>query len=328
MLGYRLGFTLAAVIAALFGWLTWQLVEFNRLTPTTPLLTDASATDPLTMEASAAAVFKSDQPGDAGMLYREAIEPMHRRYRNTFGYALDYAALANERSPEVIEAAPAVAKLIAAGPMTGDVIFGNDPKALIDYDAGTEPIDALSLVGQCLGRAALLRLAKEPEKARPLFEAQFALGWKMFNERLRYAEAAAGLSLARDAAAGLRDIAARAGDTRRAALLATFDRSAAGVQSNRLDPVWRALGSVDGRVIARHAGDVYTLTGRDNRERLWRIEAILALGKHRFNIGRDADQLIVPRRLAELEPGETDPAILAAINAAKNLTLEQFRTVR
>jgi hypothetical protein len=326
MLGYRLGFALAAVIAALFAGLVWQLAEFNRLTPTTSVLTEASAMDPLTIEVPAESVYKSESPGDAGQLYREAADLV--RPGRFLGYAQDYAALLRETSPEPIEAAEAVQRLIKAGPMAGDILFAADPKSLVDYNAGTESIDALALAGQCLGRAAMLRLAKEPDKAKTLFEAQFSLGWKLFGERLRYAEAAAGLSLARDAVAGLREVAARAGDTRRAALLATFDRSAASLQAKRLDPVWAAVGSVDGRVIETHAGDVYALTGRDNRERLWRIESILALGKHRFNVGRDADQLIVPRRLAELEAGETDSMILTAITAAKHLTLEQFRTVR
>ncbi|MDB5326021.1 MAG: hypothetical protein JWM57_1590 [Phycisphaerales bacterium] len=321
MVGNRLGWGIAALLAVLFALVGMEIVDTNRLTAATSLLSAASATDPLTTEVPPAAVYRPEAAGDAGEIYRAAAAEVRA------GGDVDYGALLNSQDAAAIEAAPAVTKLIQAGPMVGAAIFATAPTTLVTYDTGYEELDALALAGRCLGRAALLRLAKEPDKAKGLFEAQFALGARLFTERLRYAEATTGLGLARDAAAGLREIAARAGDTRRAALLSTFDRSAAGLQTRRMDPVWNAVGAVDGGIIAQHAGDVFLLAGKDNKERLWRIEAILALGRHRFNLDRAADQLIVPRRLKELETGETDPAVLAAIKAAKELTLEQYRTI-
>ena len=322
MIGNRIGWAIAALLALFFALFTWQLVDLNRLTPPTPLLAATSAFEPLNTEVPAAAVFRSDAPGDAGELYR-AVAADVRANGDT-----DYAVLLNATDADALEASPAVAKLIRAGPLTGEVIFAATPASLVSYDAAYEELDALALAGRCLGKAALLRLADAPQRAKALFEAQFALGARLFAERLRYAEATAGLGLARDAAAGLREVAARAGDARRAALLSTYDRSAAGLQTRRMDPVWNAVGGVDGRVINTHAGDVFALTGRDNRERMWRIEAILALGRHRFNMERTADQLIVTRRLDEVEKGETDPVVQAAIKAAKELTIEQYRTIR
>ena len=322
MIGNRLGWGIAALLAVLFALVGMEIVDTNRLTATTSLLSAASAIDPLSTEVPTAAVYRPDGTGDAAEIYRNAAGDM-RASRD-----VDYGALLNSQDAAEIEAAPAIVKLITAGAIAGETVFTAVPNSLVSYDAGYEDLDALALAGRCLGRAALLRLAKEPDKAKGLFEAQFALGCRLFAERLRYAEATAGLGLARDAAAGLREIATRAGDTRRAALLSTFDRSAAGLQTRRMDPVWNAVGAVDGGIIAQHAGDVFALSGRDNKERLWRIEGILALGRHRFNLDRAADQLIVTRRLSELEAGESDAAILAAIKAAKDLTIEQYRTLR
>jgi hypothetical protein len=59
---------------------------------------------------------------------------------------------------------------------------------------------------------------------------------------------------------------------------------------------------------------------------MFRVEAILKLGRYRFNSARAADQLAAPRILKTLE-ADPDPAIQTAARAAQGLTVEQYRMI-
>ncbi|HEX8323689.1 MAG TPA: hypothetical protein VF595_07215 [Tepidisphaeraceae bacterium] len=321
MIGNRLGWSLAAVLAVVLGLIAWQLAGVNRLTAPTSLLNETRAFEPLASEVPPSAVYRYDTPGDSGPLYRQAIDAVRRD-------ASRYETAAMAETPDDFEASDAWAALRAAAPLTGDAGLTKDPAIRAGYDgAADDDVDALVLAARCLGHTAQLRSADSPEQARALYEAQFALGAKLFDARIRYAETATALTIARDASRGLRDLADRAADPRRASAAAAFDRSAEALLL-RLGPVWGATAAIDGRVIARHCGDVYALADAKTVERVWRVEAVLALGRHRFNAERAADRLVVPRRLAELERVEKDPFVLAAIQAARGLTIEQYRTLR
>ncbi|MGC4033994.1 MAG: hypothetical protein QM754_20120 [Tepidisphaeraceae bacterium] len=319
MLGYRLGFVLAAVIALLFGLVFREIAALNALTPPTALLTSAAATEPLTTEVPASAVFTSDESGDARVLYQQAIDAVRRDPNR-------YSNLLAERDADAILQSPGVNALLAARSRRGDALA--EPQNRATYDSVSDDHDTLLLAGRCAQRAALLLADARPTEARQAFEAAFALGVRLFDGRIRADEAVAGLAMARDAAAGLRQLAEKAGDPRRAALLATFDRSAAALERQRLQPVIDAVCAIDNIVIARHAGDARRLAEKSTAERMWRIEAILTLGRQRYTLDRDADRLAVPRLLRELQQNETDEVVLAALHAAERLTVENFRTLR
>jgi hypothetical protein len=59
---------------------------------------------------------------------------------------------------------------------------------------------------------------------------------------------------------------------------------------------------------------------------MFRVEAILKIGRYRFDAARKGDQLAAPRVLRRLAD-DPDPVIQAAANAALALTLEQYRTI-
>lgn len=321
MLGNRLGWLLALLPTAILTWAAWQLVEFNRLTAETGLLKTTAAVRPIEFEVPPETIFAMTAVGDATALYREAIADIRRNPEQ-------YAAAERSTAADAFEKTPAGRAVLAAAPMAAPIGLAADTAVWGGYGGAADDLDAVDLVGRLLIRAGLLHRETDSTKARRLFEAGFALGVKLFNERARYAEAALGLTIAREAAAGLRSLAERAGDARRVGLLTTFDRSAAGLQETRLSPLWRAIGSLDGNLIARHAGDAAALARPTTPERLWRAEAALALGRQKFSLERDADRLAVPRRLKEAAAGETDPVVLAAIHAAESLTIEQYRMLR
>ena len=321
MLGNRLGWLLALLPAAILTWAAWQLVEFNRLTAETGLLQTAAAARPITIEVPPESIYAMTAVGDPTALYRDAMLDLRQNPEQ-------YAKVERSATAEAFEKTPAGHAILTAAPMAAPARLASDATAWGGYGGAADDLDALDQAARLLMRAGLLHRAKDAAKSRQMFEAAFALGIHLFNERARYAEAALGLAIAREAAAGLRSLAEKAGDARRVGLLTTFDRSTTGLQDGRLSPVWRAVGSLDGRLIADHAGDVAALARPATTERMWRVEAALALGRQKFSLERDADRLAVPRRLKEAAAGETDPLVTAAIHAAESLTIEQYRTLR
>jgi hypothetical protein len=103
------------------------------------------------------------------------------------------------------------------------------------------------------------------------------------------------------------------------------DFRAAYLQYHRLhvQPMQRVIGSIDPGVIARHTGDVFYIA-EHAADRMWRVEAILKLGRLRFYAARIADQQAAERLLRRLSK-DADPVIRAAAESARSLTIEGYR---
>ena len=98
------------------------------------------------------------------------------------------------------------------------------------------------------------------------------------------------------------------------------------IQEN-IDPVLHIVRSIDAKVVGEHTGDLFELAKR-SRERMWRVEAILALGRVRFFAGEGgtaANQRNAMRILRDLAENDPDPIIRTAATAARDLTVEQYR---
>ena len=152
----------------------------------------------------------------------------------------------------------------------------------------------------------------------------------MFNERINYWEAYFGIGQMRTAAQGLMMVEQKKKDKDKARMeqLQAFDTAAGELIDGRMKDMWAVIAAVDSVKINRHAGDVYAFTGPQMKEKLWRIESILKLGRHKFNVARLADQTAVQYRLADLAKAESDPAIKAAIERADKLTITEYRQIR
>lgn len=72
-----------------------------------------------------------------------------------------------------------------------------------------------------------------------------------------------------------------------------------------------------------YPGDMFALADRAS-EVMWRVEAILALGRLKYSAERYGDQQGALAVVAGLS-GSGDPRIRAAAIAARDLTVEQFR---
>jgi hypothetical protein len=95
---------------------------------------------------------------------------------------------------------------------------------------------------------------------------------------------------------------------------------------NDIKPIYsEVISRADMQSIGQHAGDIFRIA-RMSKERMFRVEAVLKLGRYRFDSARAADQLAVPRILRGFQ-SDPDPVIRAAALGAGGLTLEEYRGI-
>lgn len=321
MFGNRLGWVIAAVLALAMGLSAWQISRVNDLTGLTPLGESADTYEPLKLPMEPVTIVTMDRPGDAGRVYRSVIEDVLRRPER-------YQAFIDGGQPDDWKSLPLLEKMVDVTPIVGGDILLTHAEANVGYTPESDELKAILLAGHCMSRMALLTMASDPIRANAIFRAEFALGAKLFAERISFYEAFDGIGLMQETIDGLRVIAVKNDNKALVAALEQFNKQTNAWIDAKLTPMWKVISAVDDRVIAEHAGDIYAFTGPAMHERLWRIESILKLGRHRVNVNRLADQAAIPARLRELKATETDPAILAAVDKAEHLTLDEYRSIR
>jgi hypothetical protein len=124
----------------------------------------------------------------------------------------------------------------------------------------------------------------------------------------------------------MQQLAHASGDEARAQAIAAFDQGRRTYFRDRVLPMESILETVDQATLEAHAGDVL-FYARHAVERVWRVEAILSLGRYRFNAGKGADQRSAMTTIKELCE-DNDPVIQTAATAARDLTIEQYRMMR
>jgi hypothetical protein len=327
MWGNRLGWVISAlIVAAYIAGFAWLVRGINEASAATAFVTEGPAISPILLPVPPAMALPSmTEARDAGPLYQQAIA--------------DYRAN-QQKYDRFLEAAPGTAAglppsemkaidlLIQATPMTQLTLFSHNPESIVHYGE-TPDLTALDSLGNVALRLGLLRQngdANDRKRAQQYYEAAFSLGAKLYEDRLTYRELMTGVRLLGDAGVQLAKLARKANDNSHADTLEKFNTSRLQLFQSTIQPMARVLNSIDSKVIAQHAGDVMYLA-EHAAERLWRIEAIFALGRMRFFVGengRAGDQRSAVRILKQLS-NDPDPAIRAAVSAAQSLTLEQYR---
>jgi len=347
MFGNRLGWGLAAVLAlGVFG-LVALVGSMNKISQPSKgvvaglgvggkpvalnLEADASILDPIVLPFRPTDIVpEMTKAEDSAPLYRKAIDAYKA---NKYDY--DPALIIKNGRPRYTDLAkfPALIPLIEARHTTQMNLYKANPEAVITYQSEPPDLKALNDLGTLAHKLALF-MKDDPgkrEQAIQLAEAAFSLGYKMANERLRYIEWFWGSGMLREAALVLASI-----DDSRKAAATDLNKAMGELLSKRAYPLWQVVGSVDGAIIGRTAGDVYYIA-KNAKERMWRIEAVLKLGLYRYTVGGDprnpaipsakaADQRqALPRvRRIKNDPNE-DPAVRAAAAAAENFTHEDFQ---
>jgi hypothetical protein len=248
----------------------------------------------------------------------EQLKAAIAAYRADF-YTYDRAA--SGAIPDNFDTLLAIAPIVDVAMSPGAALLAPISDRTVTYRAARPELEAVTKLGEALIRAALARQKHDPTGAIGYYNAALALGAKMYRERLTYAEFSAGLALMSQAAQQLAKLPI---DPKRAEALRAFEPARKELIEQRVMPVWRIVGSIDPNVVTKHAGDVFVIAQKSS-ERMWRVEAIFALGRYRYSARRFRDRANAMNVLEELARAEPDPIVRQAAIAARDMTIEDFR---
>lgn len=296
--------------ASLGVWIYQRL----QLTPPTALSLDPNNLAPLSPPPMSPPIVTATDSADAGDDYRGALVDYQA---NTDAY--------DQFAQNPIDPAPPAIQLMltASGKATAN-LFLNHPAEIVDYQTDHPSLDQLCDLGRTMDQAALrLATGHKTDQARRYYQAVYALGEKLYDERLTYDEYSKGLSLMNESTIGLSECAT--GDLQ--TQLQHQETAMRDYDVNHVQPIYQALVSADQQDIAIHAGDIFEFATKST-ERMFRVEAILSLGRLKFDAARSADQQAAPGYIQKAAAAaDPDPAVQAAAAAAGGLTLEQYRMI-
>ena len=314
MWGNAFGWKISAGIFLMTVVFGWWLHSQMQITDPTNLSLDPKNLAALSPPMPAEPVVDQNQPGDAGDKYSAAVA----NFDDEGSACDDFAQKPQGPLPRPMQL------VIDATNLSQMNLFARDPSSIVDYQSDHPELDNLARLGADMESAALLLNRNgQTGDARKFLLAAYAMGRNFLLERVNYDEFSKGMGLMDGATTVLAEMEPDKSDRRQS----LDDQQAALVDFNdtRVRPIYEVLASVDPQAIATNAGDVYRLATQ-SQERMIRVEAILKLGRYRFNSARAADQLAAPRVLRRLSQ-DPDPIIRAAAKAAIDLTVEQYRMI-
>jgi hypothetical protein len=299
------------IVLAVGGIGIWVRIAMRPTDPTS-LSLDPANLAPLSPPTVSPPVVEIDVPGDAADDYRAAIVAYDARPEACESFAADPTG-------DVPRAFQSV--LSALGKNAVDFFIRN-PAELIDYQTDHPGLQSLEDIGHLMDHTALLfHQRNQNDKAIAYFQAVYTLGRNLYVERLTFDEYTTALGLMDEAVAGLAECV----DPARQADLQKLETAMRDYDSAHVQPVEQALLSADSEVTAAHAGDILRFAEQSD-ERMFKIEAILACGRMRYDAVRKADQLAAPKVIAR-QLSDPDQGVQTAAAAARDLTVEQYRTI-
>jgi hypothetical protein len=322
MWGNSLGWGISSVIVIVtVGALVWVSRTLNTISGPTDFSAQSGAVDPISVPTIPTAVLPDGAEGvDTDALYHQAID-LYEQNRTVFN---EFAQRPNPNDLPTVE--PAVDLLKKATGKNSLGIFTAKPGEAVTYDANS-PLAALKAVGDCAAGAGLIaKVNSDKGTALADLQAAFSLGQRMADERLCYAELSGGLGLMGGSAIELAEMAKANGDQAKADALNTFAANISDYTTKKLVPIETVLSSIDQATIEQNAGDLFWLA-KNSKERMWRIEAIHALGRVHYNAGRPGDNRGAPRVCGEIAQTDPDPIIKLAATQARDLTIEQYNAL-
>jgi len=323
MWGNSLGWGISALIVAVtVGSLVWVSRMLSQISDPTPFSTTSGAADALAIPAPPDGALPDDSPSNSGAvdtvaLYHQAID-LYQKDPISFD-----RFLAQHDAGDFKVVAPAVDLLRQAAGKNSLGIFAATPEEAVNYDPNT-PLKELKAVGDCANEAGLVKkVANDKDEAITDFQAAFSLGQRLADERLCYAELSDGIGLMDGAAIEMADIAKDNGDQTKADALNQFAVALSDFSNHKLVPIQTVLSSIDQPTIEQHAGDLFWLA-QNSKERMWRVQSILALGRLKYNAGHPGDNRGAARVTTEIAGTDPDPVIKTAAKQASDLTEDQY----
>ncbi len=326
MWGNLRGWSIAAIwIVLCCAWL-YFLATRSAATPPTAFSADANNFAAIKLPTPPGDLLAHESPNvDAADLYRRAIAECDDHP----GLYENFATLGTLSSPTV-DKLDAIDLLVKAATGRNAKIFTPHPEQLFNFIHTKPPLESLRILSRvCIDRMALLnQKANHTNVAIKYYQAGFALGWSLCNERLTYDEFQLGEEIISKACAGMTSLLDKTSKADEPFVIRDFAaRQSAEIQQH-VDPVLAVVRSIDAKVVGPRTGDVFELARRSH-ERMWRIEAIFATGRIRYfagDSGTAANQRIATQLLRKLSTDDPDPLVRRAAAIARDLTIEEYRT--
>jgi|GEM_PF-1713955 len=337
MFGNRNGWILAGVVLGLMFLMLYWLAGENQASPPTEIGRKA-ATFSLDLPVNPRTLVNfMTEERDAGEQYRQALadyQGNRKLYRDFVANLRQYGKTSKNPNPQPAPEMPAVNQLLAARTARKAIIFSTLLDKVVKYRFTDEPVDdepftaILELGNTAVALGNVHQSNGRRDQARQCFEAAFALGVHLWEERLVWREADSGMVLF---GIGADALAAMAKDDKQADLVEKFDkfrteklafyRKNVGLREDRTPTVYKAIFKPNNI----HTGDMLALA-RKAGEQTWRVEALMALGRCRFNADRQPDQRAADRVVREIrnDAGQP-PAVRQAAAAAADLTPQRMQ---
>jgi hypothetical protein len=316
MFGNRLGWGISAAIIVCTTLLMWWLYKAGSqiAAPGTVGLNAANYSMQLPLDPRSLATWMSEEQ-DAVAIYKEAIAEYNAKPRAYNAY-IERGKL---NSPEYAEIEKGVNLLIKASTMKRPGVFSDRPAELITYDSDRlalkEALRTLGKTAMKVGRQ--LEVDKNISRAREIYRAVYSLGVKLYEERMvfdEWYEAREMLSVAK----WLGEIA-ESGDE--GARFKQVDDQILGFYKTKIEPVQNTI-----MVVNPQTGDVAALAVNGG-DVMWRVEAVLALGRCRYVSPRAGDQFGATKLIDQLH-NDPEPRVRLAASVAKSLTRQGIHKIR
>ncbi len=326
MFGNRLGWGISVGIVLFTVVLLWALQRRgSEAIPPSQVGRDAhryKLTMPHVQPREVAAPFMTE-PGNAIELYTQAIAG-YQADRGLFTFIQSHGDFKSQResldSAERERVEACLKLLIQASRKKDAGVFADRPAAVINYKEKDELLTLYELGRVCEVLGTLYHKSeanKDLRKAKDLYEARFALGMKLWEERLFWEELDVGLRLM-DVTGWMADVATEENETARAELLKRFDDQRIGYYKEQIEPVQKRFYG-----FYSEPGDMIAFAKRGG-DPMWRTEAVLQLGRSKFDAVRRPDKNAAVALIDELTASSDQNIRLAAL-AAKALPVEEYR---
>ncbi len=268
----------------------------------------------------------SQQPGeaDATAQYSAALD-LVSNHRDAFDV---FAQSSESETPKAVTTA--LQLLTQAARFSGGSIFQTAPQLLIHYNNESPKLKDAQRLGKASMRAAQIVRTINPAAAMAHLQAAFVLGHRLFDERITYEELNLGLQLLAESAAAMKQLARETGAADRLGRIEAFDAQRLSLTKTRVLPIASRIRTLDGATLSANVGNIRNWAKDKSTDRVWRVEATLALGRLRFGVGptgTSGDQTAAGRALQVLLKDE-DAKVRAAAAQGRALTIEQFRQLR
>ena len=196
-------------------------------------------------------------------------------------------------------------------------------EVVVVYRGGEAAVEGVKAAAKKRVVEGLKLRSSDVEGAKRKFLEAGGMGLEVFDRRMTYEQVVGALAILSESATALGNLEESAGNVKEAEKWREYVAQLRQVDEQRVRPIVKGIRAVDQKLIDQHAGDVFVFAERA-RERVWRVEAVMQLGRLRFNAPTAGDQQEAARVLERLT-NDADPAVREAAKRARALTVEEYR---